>query len=64
MKIGISAFATDSGKSGISQYAANVVGRLVALAPQHELIAFINRIRRQLDPDNRLLNPFLAQYFL
>lgn len=23
-----------------------------------------NRIRRQLDPDNRLLNPFLAQYFL
>jgi glycosyltransferase involved in cell wall biosynthesis len=42
MKIGISAFATDSGKSGISQYAANVVGRLVALAPQHELVAFIN----------------------
>ena len=23
-----------------------------------------NKIRRQLDPDNRLLNPFLAQYFL
>ncbi len=23
-----------------------------------------NRVRRQLDPDNRLLNPFLAQYFL
>ena len=23
-----------------------------------------NRIRRQRDPDNRLLNPFLAQYFL
>ena len=23
-----------------------------------------NRIRRQLDPDDRLLNPFLAQYFL
>jgi glycosyltransferase involved in cell wall biosynthesis len=42
MKIGISAFATDSGKSGISQYAANVVGRLVALAPQHECVAFIN----------------------
>ena len=33
MKIGISAFATDSGKSGISQYVANVVGRLIALAP-------------------------------
>ena len=23
-----------------------------------------NKVRRQLDPDNRLLNPFLAQYFL
>jgi glycosyltransferase involved in cell wall biosynthesis len=43
MKIGISAFATDSGKSGISQYAANVVGRLVALAPRHDFVAFINR---------------------
>jgi glycosyltransferase involved in cell wall biosynthesis len=42
LRIGISAFATDSGKSGISQYAANVVGRLVALAPQHEFVAFIN----------------------
>jgi glycosyltransferase involved in cell wall biosynthesis len=43
MRIGISAFATDSGKSGISQYAANVVGRLVALAPRHELVAFVNQ---------------------
>jgi glycosyltransferase involved in cell wall biosynthesis len=43
MKIGISAFATDSGKSGISQYAANVVGRLVEMAPHHEFVAFINR---------------------
>jgi glycosyltransferase involved in cell wall biosynthesis len=43
MKIGISAFATDSGKSGISQYAANVVGRLVAMAPHHDFVAFINR---------------------
>jgi glycosyltransferase involved in cell wall biosynthesis len=43
MKIGISALATDSGKSGISQYVANVVGRLVALAPQHDFIAFINQ---------------------
>lgn len=42
MKIGISAFATDSGKSGISQYAANVVGRLVDLAPQHDFVAFVN----------------------
>jgi glycosyltransferase involved in cell wall biosynthesis len=43
MKIGISAFATDSGKSGISQYAANVVGRMVELAPRHDFVAFINR---------------------
>ncbi len=43
MKIGISAFATDGGKSGISQYAANVVGRLLALAPQHDFVAFINQ---------------------
>ena len=43
MKIGISAFATDSGKSGISQYAANVVGRVVELAPQHDFVAFINQ---------------------
>jgi len=43
MKIGISAFATDSGKSGISQYAANVVGRLVEMAPHHDFVAFINR---------------------
>ncbi|KAA6183168.1 glycosyltransferase family 4 protein [Thiohalocapsa marina] len=43
MKIGISAFATDSGKSGISQYAANVVGRLPDLAPRHDFVVFINR---------------------
>lgn len=43
MKIGISAFATDSGKSGISQYAANVVGRLLELAPEHDFVAFINQ---------------------
>ncbi|NBC15143.1 MAG: glycosyltransferase [Gammaproteobacteria bacterium] len=41
MRIGISAFAGDGGKSGISQYMANIVGRLVALAPEHELIAFV-----------------------
>ncbi len=43
MKIGISAFGTDSGKSGISQYAANVVGRLLDLAPQHDFVVFVNR---------------------
>jgi len=41
MRIGISAFAGDGGKSGISQYRANIVGRLVALAPEHELVAFV-----------------------
>jgi glycosyltransferase involved in cell wall biosynthesis len=43
MRIGISAFATDSGKSGISQYAANVVGRLIERAPHHAFVAFINK---------------------
>ena len=43
MKIGISAYATDSGKSGISQYVANIVGRLPALAPAHEFIVFVNQ---------------------
>jgi glycosyltransferase involved in cell wall biosynthesis len=42
MKIGISAYATDSGKSGISQYVANVVGRLPALAPAHQFVVFVN----------------------
>ena len=36
MKIGISAYATDSGKSGISQYTASIVGRLPEIAPEHE----------------------------
>lgn len=43
MKIGISAFGTDSGKSGISQYAANVVRCLLDQAPQHAFVAFVNR---------------------
>lgn len=43
MRIGISAFATDSGKSGISQYVANIVGRLPKLAPAHEFVVFVNR---------------------
>jgi glycosyltransferase involved in cell wall biosynthesis len=42
MKIGISAYATDSGKSGISQYAANIIGRLPALGPEHQYTVFIN----------------------
>jgi glycosyltransferase involved in cell wall biosynthesis len=43
MKVGISAYATDSGKSGISQYVANIVGRLPKLAPAHEFVVFVNR---------------------
>jgi len=42
MRVGISAYATDSGKSGISQYAANVIGRLPVLAPEHRYTVFIN----------------------
>ena len=42
MRIGISAYATDSGKSGISQYVANIVGRLPELAPAHEFVVFVN----------------------
>ncbi|MCG6942382.1 MAG: glycosyltransferase family 4 protein [Thiohalocapsa sp.] len=41
MRIGISAFAGDGGKSGISQYMANIVGRLVETAPRHEFIALV-----------------------
>ena len=41
MRIGISAFAGDSGKSGISQYMANAIGCLVEIAPQHEFVAFV-----------------------
>jgi glycosyltransferase involved in cell wall biosynthesis len=42
MKIGISAYATDSGKSGISQYVASIVARLPELAPAHQLVVFVN----------------------
>lgn len=41
MRIGVSAFAGDGGKSGISQYMENVVGRLAAIAPEHEIVAFV-----------------------
>lgn len=43
MKIGISAFGTDSGKSGISQYVSNLVGQMVELAPMDAFVAFINQ---------------------
>jgi glycosyltransferase involved in cell wall biosynthesis len=41
MRIGVSAFANDGGKSGISQYMENVLGRLPALAPEHSIVAFV-----------------------
>jgi hypothetical protein len=37
------------------QYAVDVFG---------SRLNFFRRIRRQLDPDNRMMNPFLSQYFL
>ncbi len=42
MKIGISAYATDSGKSGISQYVANIVARLPEIAPNQGYLVFVN----------------------
>jgi len=47
MKIGISAYATDSGKSGVSQYAENIIGRFPEIAPQHDFIVFINQADAQ-----------------
>ncbi len=44
MRIGISAFAADGGKSGISQYMANILGRLPDLAPQDQFVVFIDRV--------------------
>jgi glycosyltransferase involved in cell wall biosynthesis len=46
VRIGISAFAGDGGKSGISQYMANICSRLAATAPQHELVAFVGEADR------------------
>jgi glycosyltransferase involved in cell wall biosynthesis len=44
VKIGISAFAADGGKSGISQYMANILGRLPDLAPQDRFLAFTDSL--------------------
>lgn len=41
MRIGISAFAGDGGKSGISQYMINVLKRLPELAPNDEFVLFM-----------------------
>jgi glycosyltransferase involved in cell wall biosynthesis len=43
MKLGISGFATDGGKSGISQYIINVVPRLAQLDADVDLVIFMPR---------------------
>jgi glycosyltransferase involved in cell wall biosynthesis len=46
VRIGISAFAGDGGKSGISQYMASICSRLAETAPQHQLVAFVGEADR------------------
>ena len=48
MKIGISAFAADGGKSGISQYMINVLQRLTRLDPAVSCIIFVPAAERAL----------------
>jgi len=43
MKLGVSAFAMDGGKSGISQYIINVLPRLAQLDSDIELVIFMSR---------------------
>jgi len=43
VNIVISAFATDRGRSGISQYAANIIGHMVEHAPADNFIALASR---------------------
>ena len=47
MKIGISAFAGDSGKSGISQYMKNIFKRLPELSDRDEYVMFMSRSDRE-----------------
>lgn len=52
MKVGISAFAGDAGKSGIGQYLINTISRLPILAPNDEFVVFTSssgRVALQLD---------------
>ena len=48
MKLGISGFATDGGKSGISQYIVNVLPRLTLLDPDVETVIFIPKSQSDL----------------
>jgi len=53
MRIGISAFAGDGGKSGISQYMINIFQRLPDLAPEDEFVMFMAASDREfLDPQH------------
>lgn len=47
MKIGISAFAGDSGKSGISQYMKNIFKRLPELSERDEYVMFMSKSDRE-----------------
>jgi glycosyltransferase involved in cell wall biosynthesis len=47
MKIGVSAFAGDAGKSGISQYMINIFKRLPELSGDDEYVMFMSRSDRQ-----------------
>jgi glycosyltransferase involved in cell wall biosynthesis len=47
MRIGISAFAGDSGKSGISQYMKNIFNRLPELSGEDEFVLFMSESDRE-----------------
>ena len=47
MKIGISAFAGDSGKSGISQYMKNIFKRLPEFSDDDEFVLFMSHADRE-----------------
>ena len=48
LRVGISAFAADGGKSGIGQYMINILRRLPDLAPDDRFVIFVNRADRSL----------------
>lgn len=47
MKVGISSFAGDAGKSGISQYMSNIFRRLPELSGEDEYVLFMTRSDRE-----------------
>ena len=47
MKIGVSAFAGDAGKSGISQYMMNIFKRLPELSSTDEYVMFMAKSDRE-----------------